>query len=165
MPQSVKHPTSAQVMVSWFVSSSPTWSPMLAVQSLLGILSLLSLCPSPTCRHSCCLLCACSLSNKLGGRKTFWKFIGLSCAPKSQCPDSPHLQVCTPFPCPSSPLGPGVLTPLPWATHALSQNSPLSGRPGWLRAPLSLCPCLRACHVGELRYCLWGAWGWCECWT
>ena len=32
--QSVKHLTSAQVMISWFVSSSPTWGSVLTAQSL-----------------------------------------------------------------------------------------------------------------------------------
>ena len=34
MAQSVKHPTSAQVMVSWFVSSSPVSGFVLTAQSL-----------------------------------------------------------------------------------------------------------------------------------
>ena len=34
MAQSVKSPTLAQVMVSWFVSSSPTWGSVLTAQSL-----------------------------------------------------------------------------------------------------------------------------------
>ena len=47
--QSVKHLTLARVMISRFVSSSPTSGSALAVRSLLGIPSLsLSLCPSPT---------------------------------------------------------------------------------------------------------------------
>ena len=32
--QSVKHPTSAKVMISLFVSSSPTWGSVLTTQSL-----------------------------------------------------------------------------------------------------------------------------------
>ena len=32
--QSVKHPTSAQVMISWFVSSSPALGSVLTAQSL-----------------------------------------------------------------------------------------------------------------------------------
>ena len=32
--QLVKHPTSAQVMILWFVSSSPAWGPVLTAQSL-----------------------------------------------------------------------------------------------------------------------------------
>ena len=50
MAQSVGHPTliSAQVMISWFVRSSPESGSALTMQSLFGILSLsLSLCPSP----------------------------------------------------------------------------------------------------------------------
>ena len=39
--QSVKHPTSAQVMISWFMSSSPASGFLLSAWSLLGILSLL----------------------------------------------------------------------------------------------------------------------------
>ena len=39
---------SAQVMISWFVSSSPAPGSVLTVQSLLGILSLF-LCLSPAC--------------------------------------------------------------------------------------------------------------------
>ena len=34
MAQSVKRPTSAQVMISWFVGSSPTSGPVLTAQSL-----------------------------------------------------------------------------------------------------------------------------------
>ena len=34
MAQSVKHPTPAQVMTSWFVGSSPTLGSVLTVQSL-----------------------------------------------------------------------------------------------------------------------------------
>ena len=55
--QSVRLLTSAQVMISWFVSSSPTLGPLLSVQNRLRILrssvSLpLSLCPSSTCSFS-----------------------------------------------------------------------------------------------------------------
>ena len=46
MAQSVKHPTLAQVMISWFVGSNPTSGSVLTVQSLLGILSL-PVCVSP----------------------------------------------------------------------------------------------------------------------
>ena len=50
--QSVKHPTSAQVMISWFVSSSPASDSLLSAQSLLQILCPpLSLCPSPAHAH------------------------------------------------------------------------------------------------------------------
>ena len=49
--QSVKRPTLAQVMISWFVGSSPlSLGPVLTAQSLQlasGSVSL-SLCPSPT---------------------------------------------------------------------------------------------------------------------
>ena len=46
--QSVKHPTSAQVLISRFMSSSPTSGSVLTTWSLLRILCLpLSLCPSP----------------------------------------------------------------------------------------------------------------------
>ena len=45
MAHQVKHPTSAQVMISRFVGSNPASGSALTVQSLLGILSLpLSLC-------------------------------------------------------------------------------------------------------------------------
>ena len=47
--QSVKHLTSAQVMISRFMSSNPASGSALPVQHLLGILSL---CPSPTCSLS-----------------------------------------------------------------------------------------------------------------
>ena len=40
MAQSVKHLTSAQVTISWFMSSSPASGSLLSVQSLLQILSL-----------------------------------------------------------------------------------------------------------------------------
>ena len=45
---SVQPLISAQVIISWFVGSSPTLCSMQTVQSLLGILSL-HLCPSPAC--------------------------------------------------------------------------------------------------------------------
>ena len=60
--QSVKCPTSAQVLASQFLSLSPKLVSTLMVRSLLGILSL---CPS--------LACACSLSLKVN--KTFYKII------------------------------------------------------------------------------------------
>ena len=47
---SVEHPTSAQVMIPWFMSSSPMSGSVLTVWSLLGVLSLslsLSLSPLP----------------------------------------------------------------------------------------------------------------------
>ena len=45
--------TSAQVMISWFVRSSPTSHSALTAWSLLRILSLsLSVCPSPAHTHS-----------------------------------------------------------------------------------------------------------------
>ena len=47
----VKLLTSAQVMISWFLSSSPALSSLLSVQSLLQILCL-PLCPSPACALS-----------------------------------------------------------------------------------------------------------------
>ena len=40
MAESVKRPTSAQVVISWFVGSSPASDFVLIAQSLLGILSL-----------------------------------------------------------------------------------------------------------------------------
>ena len=51
MTQSVERWTLAQVMISWFMSSSPTLSWLLSAQSPLQILSF-SLCPSPTCTPS-----------------------------------------------------------------------------------------------------------------
>ena len=51
--QSVKHPTSAQVMISRFVSLSPTLGSLLSTQSLLQILCPPSpLCPSPALSFS-----------------------------------------------------------------------------------------------------------------
>ena len=47
--QSVKPQTLAQVMISWFVGSSPASHSALIVQNLLGFSLSLSLCPSPTC--------------------------------------------------------------------------------------------------------------------
>ena len=50
MAQSVKRPTSAQVMISWFMSSSPMSGSVLTAQSLEPASDLcipLSLCPSP----------------------------------------------------------------------------------------------------------------------
>ena len=44
---SVKCPTLAQVMISWFVSLSPASGSVLTVQSLLWILCTHPLCPSP----------------------------------------------------------------------------------------------------------------------
>ena len=48
--QSVKRPTLAQVMMSWFVSSRPALGSMLTAQpgACLGFCVSLSLCPSPT---------------------------------------------------------------------------------------------------------------------
>ena len=45
--QSVEHPTSAQVLISWRVGSSPTSGSLLSAQSLLGILSLSPALPLP----------------------------------------------------------------------------------------------------------------------
>ena len=51
--QSVKRSTSAQVMISWFVSLSPASGSVLSAGGLLWILCLpLSLCPSPACSLS-----------------------------------------------------------------------------------------------------------------
>ena len=56
-PKSVKRLTSAQIMISRFMSSSPVWGSVLTAWSLFQILCLppslslslsLSLCPSPT---------------------------------------------------------------------------------------------------------------------
>ena len=48
--QSVEHPTSAQVVISWFVGSSPVSGSVLTAQSLEPASDSvsLSLCPSPT---------------------------------------------------------------------------------------------------------------------
>ena len=46
--QPVKRPTAAQIMISWFMSSSPTSGSALTVQSLLGILSPPLSLPLPT---------------------------------------------------------------------------------------------------------------------
>ena len=51
-PGSVKYPTSAQVMISWFLSSSPAWGSILTPLSLLGILSLPPPAPPPLA-HVC----------------------------------------------------------------------------------------------------------------
>ena len=52
--QSVKCPTSAQVMISWFASLSPTSGSVLIAQSLEPALDSVSpsLCPSPACALS-----------------------------------------------------------------------------------------------------------------
>ena len=52
--QSVKHLTSAQVMISWFVGSSPALGSVLTAQSLepASDSGSPSLCPSPTCTLS-----------------------------------------------------------------------------------------------------------------
>ena len=54
--QSVKCPTSDQVMISWFVGSIPSSGSMLTAQSLEPALDSaspsLSLCPSPACALS-----------------------------------------------------------------------------------------------------------------
>ena len=59
--QSVKHPTSAQVMISWFVGSSPTLGSVLIVHSLEpasdSVSLSFSLCSSPTCTLSFFFLC------------------------------------------------------------------------------------------------------------
>ena len=44
---SVQLLVSAQIMISWFTGWSLTWGSVLTVQSLLGVLLSLSLCPSP----------------------------------------------------------------------------------------------------------------------
>ena len=49
MAQAVKRPTSAQDMISWFVSSSPSSGCVLTVWRLLGTRSLFLSLPSPTC--------------------------------------------------------------------------------------------------------------------
>ena len=59
MGQFVKHLTLAQVMISGFMGLSPTLGSVLVIQSMLGILSLLSM-PLPS---SC--TCAFSLSLSL----------------------------------------------------------------------------------------------------
>ena len=63
--QSVKHLTSAQVMISWFVSSSPASGSVLTAQSLepgpcFGFCVSLSLCPSAA--HTLSLSVSVSLS-------------------------------------------------------------------------------------------------------
>ena len=52
--QSVKHPTSAWVMVSHFMGSSPTSGSVLTAQSLEPAMDSVSLtlCPSPTCARA-----------------------------------------------------------------------------------------------------------------
>ena len=47
--QSVKHLTSAQVMISQFMSSRPALGSLLSAQTRFGYSVLLSLCPAPTC--------------------------------------------------------------------------------------------------------------------
>ena len=63
MAQSVKHPTSAQIMISQFVSLSPALGSALSAQSLLRAYLRcsvsLSLCPSPGSTRTC--VCACAL--------------------------------------------------------------------------------------------------------
>ena len=56
---------SAPVMISQFLTSSPTLGSALTVQSLLGILSL-SLCPSPACA---CTVALALKMNKLKEKK------------------------------------------------------------------------------------------------
>ena len=51
MAQWVKNPTSAQVMISWFMSLSPALGSLLSAQTLLHILSS-PLYPSPVCSSS-----------------------------------------------------------------------------------------------------------------
>ena len=46
MAQLVKHPTSAQVMISWFVSLSPALGSVLTAQSLEPALDSVSVSPS-----------------------------------------------------------------------------------------------------------------------
>ena len=50
--QWVEHPTSAQVMILWFVNSSPASGFVLTAQSLEPASDSLSLCPSPACALS-----------------------------------------------------------------------------------------------------------------
>ena len=67
--QSVKHPTSAQVMISRFVSSSPASGSVLTAQSLEPALNsvcvCLSLCPSPAHILSLSLLQKINIKNIL----------------------------------------------------------------------------------------------------
>ena len=49
--QWVKRPTWAQVMISWFVSSSPTSGSLWSVRSLLQVFCLPLSCSSPACPH------------------------------------------------------------------------------------------------------------------
>ena len=48
MAQSVKRPTSAQVMISWFTSLSPMLGSLLTAQSLEPASDSVSLCPCPS---------------------------------------------------------------------------------------------------------------------
>ena len=56
MTQWAGHPTSAQVMVSQFMSSGPEWGSVLTARSLEPALDSVSpsLCPSPACTVSVC---------------------------------------------------------------------------------------------------------------
>ena len=58
--QLVKHPTSVQVMISWFVGSSPASGPVLTAQSLELLRILVSLSPP----LACLLSVSVSLENK-----------------------------------------------------------------------------------------------------
>ena len=69
MAQSVKWPTSAQVMISWLVGSIPALGSMLTAHSLEPALDSVS--PSLSARHS---LCSCSLSlSKINKHQKFCK--------------------------------------------------------------------------------------------
>ena len=63
---SVKRLTSAQVMISWFMDSSPAWGSVLAAQSLEPASESVSpsVCPSPACALSLSLRLSVSLSLK-----------------------------------------------------------------------------------------------------
>ena len=99
MAYSVKCPTSAGVMISWFLISSPALGSALTVWSLLGILALSSLSAPPVLLFSLSLKINKSISkqNKTKQKNTFpseaaihSSFPALACAPQLWIQYHPH---------------------------------------------------------------------------
>ena len=69
--QSVEHPTSAQVMISWFVGSSPTSGSVLTAQSLKPVSDSVSPSLSAPPPLMLCLCLSLSVKNKQTLRRIF----------------------------------------------------------------------------------------------
>ena len=93
--QSVKHPTAAQVMISWFVRLSPALGSTLIVQSLLGILSIPVSLPLPLLARSVCRPSQwptqrqSAVAESTGGAGQLWI---LDFSTEQLCPTSPSVK-------------------------------------------------------------------------